>query len=133
MSVGLICGALILSGCEDLPNIPPTAVFIYSPVAPIYAGQTSVVFNASLSRDSDGSIVLYHWNFGDNSAEVNTDQSIVTHVFTDTSGRCLEATYTVLLIVTDDKQGTTAASQQVKVIELPAPGSVECQPPKTAR
>ena len=124
--MGFILGALLLSACEDLPNIPPTASFIYSPVAPIYAGQTSVVFNASLSKDSDGDILRYHWNFGDGSGEVDTDQSVITHVFPDTGARCVEATYTVLLIVTDNQQGTTAASEQVKVIELPVPGSAEC-------
>lgn len=119
---------LAFGGCEELPNIPPAASFIYSPVAPIYAGQTSVVFNASTSRDGDGTITRYVWNFGDGSAEQTVDSSIVTHVFPDTALRCLEATYTVLLTIVDDQGDRGSASQTVRVIELPAPNSEECLP-----
>jgi hypothetical protein len=118
---------VVSAGCEELPNVPPTASFVYSPVAPIYAGQTAVMFNASASRDADGTIAQYVWNFGDGTAEEMVASSIVTHVFTDTALRCLEATYTVLLTIVDDKGDRGSASQTVRVIELPAPASAECQ------
>jgi PKD repeat protein len=127
----LVVVLLALGGaaCEDLPaapNIPPTAAFIYNPVAPITAGETPVVFNATGSRDSDGTIASYTWTFGDG-VEQTTGDPVTTHVFVDTSARCLEVTYAVLLTVLDDKGEKGTASQQVKVIEAPAPGSTACR------
>jgi len=119
-----------LPGCEQLPevpNIPPVATFIHSPVSPINAGQTSVAFNAAGSSDSDGSIVSYAWNFGDGTAEQTGSGPTVAHVF-PVVGRCLEVTYAVLLTVVDDRGGRGSASQTVTVINPPAPTSVECAP-----
>ena len=121
--------ALAAPACEDLPaapNIPPTATFIFNPVSPITAGETPVVFNASGSRDSDGQVASYTWNFGDG-VEQTTENPTITHVFVNTPARCLEIVYTVLLTVTDDKGDRGSASQQVRVIEAPVPGSPECR------
>ncbi len=121
--------AVVAPACEDLPaapNIPPTASFIYNPVAPITAGETPVSFNAVGSRDSDGSITSYAWTFGDG-VEQTSDGPTITHVFVDTSARCIEITYTVLLTVLDDKGDRGTANQQVRVIEAPAPGSTACR------
>lgn len=117
-----------IAACEELPNLPPSAGFIFSPVSPIYAGQTAVVFNASPSRDSDGSITSYIWNFGDGTPEQTLTSPVVTHTFGDTPATCVEITYAVLLTVLDDKGERATASQNVTVIELPAPGSAACQP-----
>lgn len=127
---GVALAALLLAAgaCEKLPNVPPSAAFILSPVAPIYAGQTPVAFNASASRDSDGRVASYVWNFGDGSGEINTGEAAVTHVFPDTPFTCVEVTYTVLLTVVDDGGERASASQQVKVTELPVPNSFECPP-----
>jgi hypothetical protein len=57
---------------------------------------------------------------------VDTGPTIV-HVFPDTAAFCVEVTYAVLLAVTDDKGGVGTASQQVKVIEAPAPGTPQCR------
>lgn len=123
----VVLGALLgLAGCGDLPNVPPTAVFIFSPVSPIFAGQTSVAFNASASRDSDGTIRSYVWNFGDGTPEETRSEPTTTHVFPDTAARCLEITYTVLLTVTDDNNERGSSPQNVRVIELPVPGSTQC-------
>jgi hypothetical protein len=119
--------ALAFSACQSLPNVPPQASFIHTPVSPIYAGQTAVVFNASASRDSDGRIVNYTWNFGDATPEQKADGPTTTHVFPDTTARCVEVTYTVLLTVLDDGGEPSSANQTVKVIELPAPGSDACR------
>jgi PKD repeat protein len=130
--VGLVLAApvvLATSACEDLPaapNVPPTATFIYNPVSPITAGETPVTFNAVGSRDSDGNVASYVWNFGDNTPEVSTDNPTLVHVFPDTAARCVEITYAVLLTVVDDKGERGVASQQVKVIEAPVPGSAAC-------
>lgn len=127
----LLLFPLLLVSCEDLPqapNIPPTAAFIYNPVAPINAGETLVTFNATGSRDSDGSVVSYYWNWGDGTPEQSTTSTTITHVFVDQPGvRCVEAIYAVLLTVVDDKGDSSSASQQVRVVELPAPGSTQCK------
>jgi PKD repeat protein len=121
---------LVTPACEDLPaapNVPPMAEFVYSPVSPIIAGGTGVTFNASGSRDSDGSITSYAFDFGDGTAPVSGSSSTVNHVFRDTAARCIEVVYTVLLTVTDDQGDTGTASQQVTVIELPQAGSEACR------
>lgn len=102
-------------------------------MAPIIAGQTAVSFNASPSRDGDGRISSFVWNFGDGTAEVTAQGPVANHVFPDTPARCVEVTYTVLLTVVDDKAERASASQQVTVIEAPAPTSAECQPVPSGR
>jgi len=117
------------AACEKLPavpNVPPAASFVYSPVSPVNAGQTVVVFNASGSTDSDGLIASYTWNFGDGTPEETRTTPTITHVFPDTPATCLEIVYTVLLTVADDKGARSSASQTVRVTELPPPTSVEC-------
>ena len=117
-------------GCEklpEIPNVPPVASFIFTPVSPINAGQTPVTFNASASRDSDGQVTSYVWNFGDGTPETAAANPVATHVFPDTSARCLEITYTVLLTVVDDAGDRGSASQTVRVTELPVPGSNDCR------
>jgi chitodextrinase len=120
--------ALGLLACEKLPNVPPSAAFIYSPVSPVYAGITVVSFNASASRDSDGTIANYLWDFGDGTGEQSAGGPTLTHVFPDTAAICLDVTYTVLLTVVDNSGERASASQQVKVTELPLPTSTQCKP-----
>ena len=124
-----VTAALAVVHCEKLPaipNVPPIASFVYSPVSPINAGQTVVTFIASGSTDADGQIVSYTWNFGDGSPEETRTTPTITHLFPDTPATCLEIVYTVLLTVTDDKGAKSSASQTARVTELPAPTSVEC-------
>jgi PKD repeat protein len=122
---------VLLAACENLPappNVPPTASFFFTPVAPLTAGQTTVHFNAEGSRDSDGTIASYAWNFGDGTAPQTATNPTITHVFPDQPGlRCVNATYSVQLTVTDDKGASTSTSDQVTVIEPPPPGSLQCQ------
>jgi len=124
---------LLAVSCEDLPpppatpNVPPVASFIFNPVSPVTAGETPVSFNASGSRDSDGTIASYNWTWGDGTPDQTTTSPTIGHVFPDTPSRCLEAVYAVLLTVVDDQGGLGTASQQVKVIEPPPPTSAECR------
>lgn len=113
----LLVLAVSLPACEALPNVPPTASFIYSPVSPIVAGSTSVVFNASASADSDGRIVSYVWDFGDGSPAQTVDGPVTTHVFPDRPSTCIQFVYAVLLTVVDDKGDRATASQNVGVTE----------------
>ena len=118
-----------LAGCEklpEIPNIPPTAAFVYSPVSPINAGSTDVTFNATGSRDADGTITRYAWDFGDGTPAQQSGQPVITHVFPDTSAFCQEIVYTTLLTVTDNGNDTGTANQQVRVIEQPTPTSQAC-------
>jgi PKD repeat protein len=121
-----------LLGCEDLPaapdtNAPPMAAFFFTPVSPVYAGQSSVQFNAAGSRDEDGTIVSYAWNFGDGTPAQASDTPSMRHTFPDTAARCLQITYGVSLTVTDDKGVSALASDRVTVTELPSPGGPECR------
>ena len=124
-----VIAALAVVHCEKLPaipNVPPTASFVYSPVSPINSGQTVVTFIASGSTDADGQIASYTWNFGDGSPEETRTTPTVTHLFPDTPATCLEIVYTVLLTVTDDDGGKASASQTARVTELPPPTSIDC-------
>jgi hypothetical protein len=108
-------------------NVPPVASFIYNPVSPVISGESSVAFNASGSRDTDGTVATYTWSWGDGTPDQSTPNPIITHVFTDTPARCIDITYAVLLTVVDDKGGVGTASQQVTVTELPLPSSTQCR------
>jgi hypothetical protein len=125
--------AALLTACEELPPAPglpnalPTATLYLTPVAPIYAGQTTVAFSAVGARDADGRVVSYVWNFGDGTPEVATAETAVVHTFPDTAARCMNMTYGVLLAVVDDQGERGFVSQPVTVTELPAPSSSECQ------
>jgi hypothetical protein len=122
----LVASLAFLASCEELPNIPPVASFVYSPVSPIVAGQSVVVFNAAGSSDADGTLRSYTWEFGDGSAPVRADGPSTTHVFPDTPATCTEIVYTTLLTVEDDGGSRSSANQQVRVVELPHPSSLAC-------
>jgi PKD repeat protein len=124
-----LVAALAAAHCEKLPaipNLPPIASFVYSPVSPINSGQTVVTFNASGSTDADGQIASYTWNFGDGTPEETRTTATTTHLFPDTPATCLEIVYTVLLTVTDDTGAKSSASQTARVTELPPPTSIDC-------
>lgn len=123
--VVFVAGCASGSTAPVTPNVPPVAQFVFNPVSPIFAGQTTVVFNAVGSTDPDGTITSYTWNFGDGTALETTQVAAVTHVFPKTS-HCVDITYAVLLTVTDDKGTPNTASNTATVTNLPIPGSVQC-------
>ena len=94
-------------------NNPPTASFAAIPTsgtAPLL-----VNLNAAASSDSDGSIISYSWNFGDNS----TGSGVSTgHNYT-TGGN-----YTITLTVTDNGGKTAVATQTITVSAGPPPTTV---------
>ncbi len=91
---------------DDTVNQPPVAVAVASKTSG-YAPLT-VSFDGSASRDTDGSIVSYKWQFGDSASATGAK---VSHVYT-TAG-----TFTVTLSVTDDKGAAGTASLSVKVTQ----------------
>jgi hypothetical protein len=127
----IVCLALAQPGCDRRtpatpdPNVAPRAQWVWNPVAPIIAGQTSVLFNASASIDTDGSIARYTWDFGDGSVPLEGGAT-VRHTFPDTGLRCAVASYNVQLTVTDDAGGRDSLAHVIDVTELPDPKSLEC-------
>lgn len=84
------------------PNLPPTAVIGSQ------ADGLTVTFDGSQSADSDGSIVSYHWDFGDSAS--SAEQSPV-HAYS------ASGTYSVTLVVTDNRGATASASASVAVVK----------------
>jgi PKD repeat protein len=86
-------------------NRAPHASFTTSP-SQIYP-TLPVVFNASDSYDSDGTISSYFWDFGD---EENATGVFVEHAYV------VEGNFTVTLEVTDDDGATDTAAANVTVL-----------------
>ncbi len=89
----------------------PTVSFTTSPSAPL-AG-TALTFDGSGSRDSDGSIATYSWDFGDGSVPVSGPNAMTTHAYSATG------TYSVALTVTDSDGHSATLTQPVSVYALP--------------
>jgi glucose/arabinose dehydrogenase/chitodextrinase len=89
--------------------MPPVARFTANP-NPVVVG-IPVRFNASASSDPDGTIVLYEWNFGDNT----TDNSGPT----PTHPYAAPGQYNVSLTVTDDESLNGTAFLEVRVDPVP--------------
>jgi chitodextrinase len=83
-----------------LPS-PPIAVFSTMPAHPMAA--SAITFDASRSADTDGTILIYIWNFGDGAYGVGVSTS---HVYRK-AGK-----YTVTLEVLDSK-GLSASTRRV--------------------
>lgn len=92
------------------PNGTPIPRFTYSPTSPL--ALTDVLFDGSLSTDSDGQIVSYAWSFGDGT----TDNGVnVRHQYQK------GGTYTVALTVTDDRGFSASTTQTISVSDSANP------------
>ncbi|GAB3129650.1 lamin tail domain-containing protein [Glaciibacter psychrotolerans] len=91
-------------GLANTPDGPANA----APIAAMTATVTglAVVVDGSTSRDPDGSIRSYAWNFGDNSTGSGVSAS---HSY------AAAGTYTISLTVTDNRGATGTASRAVTV------------------
>jgi PKD repeat protein len=83
---------------------PPIANFTYSPQFP-KPGET-VIFNASASTPDGGTIVSYHWNFGDGNTATTTDP-IITHTYS------FSGLFNVTLTITDSDGFTDSTWQMI--------------------
>jgi len=101
---------ILLSGCWLL-NTLPEAKFTAS--ATSGTAPLTVNFSAILSRDADGIIVKFEWDFGDGTSGSGESAS---HTYT-TSG-----SFTVVLRVTDDKGATDTAERTISVTAAGQPG-----------
>ena len=81
-------------------NEPPSANFIYSPENPIV--NQIVTFSASKSKDPDGIITNYEWDFGDGNTG---EEEIVNHIYSSAKS------YTVNLTVTDNDGAKDSVSE----------------------
>jgi len=95
------------SHVEELPpNLPP--IVQLQPPFRVYAGEPAS-FSAIGTTDPDGEIVLYHWDFGDDTEITATTTRKVRHEFERTG------LYTIVLMVIDDSGGSAMISQHVSV------------------
>ncbi len=94
------------------PDIPPVAIFAFSPINPII-GQT-VEFNGTSSFDPDGFVRFWIWNFGDGSGQFFTTTPMIGHIFFNSGN------YSVTLTVQDNAGLTGSKSETVNVIPRPA-------------
>jgi parallel beta-helix repeat protein len=90
----------------SIGNSPPSADFTFSPTYP--TTDEIVQFNDT-STDSDGTIVSWLWDFGDN--YLSTEQN-PRHQFLDSG------TFNVTLEVTDDNFGTDSITKQIIVTKF---------------
>ena len=101
----------------------PAAVISASPAlgdAPL-----KVTFDGRGSRDNDGSITTYGWNFGDGATL--SGNSVVSHTY-QTAG-----TYTATLTVTDNSGLTGGASHAIQVTQSPVTSSMQSSSVKVSR
>jgi PKD repeat protein len=93
-------------------NFRPTASFNCSVTEP-HADENMQFMDTS--EDPDGSVVSWHWEFGD--GETSTEQN-PTHKYTEAG------TFTLQLMVTDDKGATATISQSIVVEEALPPSNL---------
>lgn len=87
----------------------PEAIFIYSPRIPVVGNP--LVFDASNSYDSDGSVTRYGWDFGDGAALSGKD-AVVSHTYKKIG------VYLATLEVIDSAGLTNTMTQRIEVREL---------------
>lgn len=91
---------------QPAPNEPPVAAFTTS------CAGTTCSFDGTSSRDPDGTVVTWHWTFGDTTS---ASGSTVSHTFTQPGD------YVVTLSVTDDEAEAGTTIETVIVRDAPPP------------
>lgn len=113
----LIVAILVSAASCPSSNVAPIADFTALPTSGFSPLQ--VEFNASASRDPDGTIVTYSWNFGDGTTESG---ELATHTYTTAITRF----YLVTLVVTDNGGRTDSATATITVTAESSPPPVPC-------
>lgn len=114
MRIVVLCGMLLLGvvGCIPAPNQPPIAALT---AAPVSGGvPLTVQFDGSSSRDPDGKITEYLWDFGDGSTGSGPK---VSHTYTQAG------LYLAVLTVRDDR-GSTALEKVLIRVGNPPPKAI---------
>ncbi len=94
---------------SSIENQLPLAIFGYSPVIPEVGGV--VTFNASGSRDPDGRIEDYEWDFGDGTIARGILQSKCPHIYSSSG------TFPVNLTVIDNDGDSKTKTVYINVTE----------------
>ena len=95
------------SGPVPPDNEPPAAEFEFTPTTAIFPAE--ITFNASSSRDPDGDIVSYSWDFGDGG---RVGGVLVNHTY-DRWG-----TFVVRLVVRDNGGATGVKTHNIEILRL---------------
>lgn len=105
----LIAAAMLIAGCPSTPeNKNPTAGITVSRYI-LFVGGT-VDFNGSTSKDPDGKIKSYTWDFGDGTAPNTTTSKGVAHTFSSPGA------FNVSLQVKDDKGAKSKTVNEIIVV-----------------
>jgi hypothetical protein len=92
-------------GSEEIAE-PPVASFTYSPANP-KTGEP-ILFNASLSTSTGGTLVNYEWNFGDGNVTPTSNPTII-HAYN------ISGTYNTTLTILDS-EGLSASTWNIVII-----------------
>ncbi|MDE0227085.1 MAG: PKD domain-containing protein [Gammaproteobacteria bacterium] len=117
-----LVAAVLLQGCGGLggsgppPNRPPTASFTATPASG--PPPLAVTLDASASRDSDGAISTYAWEFGDGSTDTGRT---VDYTYEDSGA------FEVSLTVTDDDGAQASATNEI-VVNVPPMARILADP-----
>lgn len=103
-------------GSAPPPNRPPTASFTATPASG--PPPLAVTLDASASRDSDGSIRTYAWDFGNGSTGTGRT---VDYIYEDTGA------FEVSLTVTDDDGAQASAANRI-VVNVPPSARILADP-----
>jgi hypothetical protein len=100
---------LLIKFESEIPNKVPVGAFSYYPL--VSKDDPSMVFNANMSYDPDGTIVMYEWDWDSDSVfdEVYNEVNNISHVFD-----CL-GEHTITLRVTDNNGLSATYSDTVSV------------------
>ncbi len=94
-------------------NVPPVADFGFTPSSGIYP--VEITFDGSPSRDPDGGIVQYSWNFGDGD---RASGRVVRHTYSRWG------TFSVSLTVLDDRRAAANKVRNIQILRLFQPLSI---------
>ena len=123
-------GATFSEGSQTKTPIPPTAKI--NPNGGIYEVNEKIAFSAGESRDQDGRVVMYEWDFGDGgvSSDVSTLYSyategefLVTLTVTDNDGEY--STDNASIFIEPIKQEVSANDPRPPIAKISSQNSVE--------
>lgn len=116
---------LMPAGIIQAPNGAPVPSYFVSPSSP--HERESVLFDGSASRDADGRIIAYAWNFGDGTSSSSSSPT-TTHPYG------VAAAYQTTLTVTDDRGlSVTSAPMTVTVVAATNPVAAFVTSPTNVR
>jgi PKD repeat protein len=99
---------LVVPSAVEGTNFLPSAALSHT------QRESVVTFTAIGSKDFDGTIVKYDWDFGDGATASAAADGQITHTYKD-------GNYTVTLRVTDNNGGVGVAKLEISVGGLPIP------------